>query len=221
MQTRRGSVVQRCVYAELECLGERRRLGGEERAKKGGDLPGESLDEREEGRGGDAGDVDEKLAAIAVEEEGVAERHGGPGGGLHAQREGAEGVLLGADPGAVDGRRAVEGGEPGLPVSEGKRGNVEAVGGEEEQRVGGEGRRGGRGGRGNGKGGGGGGGGGGGAGGGRGGAGGGGGGEWRAKRQRRSVQRGRRWRGRRSTRSAERSRSTSTICSTSSEAWRE
>lgn len=148
MQTRRGSVVQRCVYAELECLGERRRLGGEERAKKGGDLPGESLDEREEGRGGDAGDVDEKLAAIAVEEEGVAERHGGPGGGLHAQREGAEGVLLGADPGAVDGRRAVEGGEPGLPVSEGKRGNVEAVGGEEEQRVGGEGRRGGRGGRG-------------------------------------------------------------------------
>ena len=148
MQTRRGSVVQRCVYAELECLGGRRRRGGEERGKKGGDLPGESLDEREEGRGGDAGDVDEKLAAIAVEEEGVAERHGGPGGGLHAQREGAEGVLLGADPGAVDGRRAVEGGEPGLPVSEGKRGNVEAVGGEEEQRVGGEGRRGGRGGRG-------------------------------------------------------------------------
>ena len=146
MQTRRGSVVQRCVYAELECLGERRRLGGEERAKKGGDLPGESLDEREEGRGGDAGDVDEKLAAIAVEEEGVAERHGGPGGGLHAQREGAEGVLLGADPGAVDGRRAVEGGEPGLPVSEGKRGNVEAVGGEEEPRGGGEGRRGGGGG---------------------------------------------------------------------------
>ena len=148
MQTRRGSVVQRCVYAELECLGERRRLGGEERAKKGGDLPGESLDEREEGRGGDAGDVDEKLAAIAVEEEGVAERHGGPGGGLQAQREGAEGVLLGADPGAVDGRRAVEGGEPGLPGSEGKRGNVEAVGGEEEQRVGGEGRGGGGGGRG-------------------------------------------------------------------------
>ena len=94
MQTRRGSVVQRCVYAELECLGERRRLGGEECAKKGGHLPGESLDEREEGRGGDAGDVDEKLAAIAVEEEGVAERHGGPGGGLHAQREGAEGVLV-------------------------------------------------------------------------------------------------------------------------------
>ena len=135
MQTCRGSVIQCCVNAKLQRLRETRRLRREESVEERGDLRGEAVDELEERRGGDAGDFEEQIPAVVVEEEGVAERHAGPHRGQHAQRDRAELVLLGADPGAVDGRRARQAREPRLRVRPWKRGNVETVGGEEEERV--------------------------------------------------------------------------------------